>query len=58
MREDDTYRPGNLIMGGGGRGIRRVPEKAGIGDWDMAVSSDRINQAMTRVMPGNRLCKV
>ncbi|CUS13814.1 unnamed protein product [Tuber aestivum] len=35
MRADERYRPGNLIIGGGGRGVRRAPEKAGIGEWEV-----------------------
>ncbi|KAI5860868.1 hypothetical protein GGS23DRAFT_214755 [Durotheca rogersii] len=33
MREDATYRPGNLIIGGGGRGLRRAPDSYGMGEW-------------------------
>ncbi|OIW26966.1 hypothetical protein CONLIGDRAFT_707645 [Coniochaeta ligniaria NRRL 30616] len=33
MREDGGYRPGNLIVGGGGRGCRVAPEEYGIGEW-------------------------
>jgi len=33
MREDEAYRPGNLIVGGGGRGMRRAPREKGIGEW-------------------------
>ncbi|KAI0376179.1 hypothetical protein F5Y04DRAFT_292884 [Hypomontagnella monticulosa] len=33
MKEDGSYRPGNLIVGGGGRGMRRAPERYGIGEW-------------------------
>ncbi|KAL2868397.1 T6SS phospholipase effector Tle1-like catalytic domain-containing protein [Aspergillus lucknowensis] len=33
MKKDPNYRPGNLIMGGGGRGVRRAPEEYGIGEW-------------------------
>lgn len=35
MKHDENYRPGNLIMGGGGRGVRRAPKDAGIGDWEV-----------------------
>lgn len=35
MQADETYRPGNLIIGGGGRGIRIAPEKAGLGEWEV-----------------------
>lgn len=33
LKEDQAYRPGNLIIGGGGRGMRRAPEEYGIGEW-------------------------
>jgi len=33
MQHDPEYRPGNLIIGGGGRGCRKAPEKYGMGDW-------------------------
>jgi hypothetical protein len=35
MEEDERYRPGNLIIGGGGRGVRIAPKKYGIGDWEV-----------------------
>lgn len=34
MKRDKNYRPGNLIVGGGGRGTRVAPESYGIGEWD------------------------
>ncbi|KAE8159636.1 hypothetical protein BDV40DRAFT_314504 [Aspergillus tamarii] len=33
MYMDDDYRPGNLIVGGGGRGVLRAPSEKGIGQW-------------------------
>ncbi|KAF1998033.1 hypothetical protein P154DRAFT_622018 [Amniculicola lignicola CBS 123094] len=33
MRSDPTYRPGNLIVGGGGRGVRVAPQNMGTGKW-------------------------
>lgn len=36
MKEDSTYRPGNLIVGGGGRGTRTAPVEYGIGKWKIA----------------------
>ncbi|CAK7199862.1 hypothetical protein SEUCBS139899_002548 [Sporothrix eucalyptigena] len=33
MRQDPTYRPGNLIVGGGGRGCRVAPAHYGMGEW-------------------------
>jgi len=35
MYADPTYRPGNLLVGGGGRGIRVAPEKYGTGEWEV-----------------------
>lgn len=33
MLADSKYRPGNLIVGGGGRGVRHAPKDMGIGKW-------------------------
>ena len=33
MLADPKYRPGNLIVGGGGRGTRHAPKDEGIGKW-------------------------
>lgn len=33
MEADENYRPGNLIVGGGGRGIRRAPKHLETGEW-------------------------
>ncbi|KAL4882932.1 hypothetical protein BJY04DRAFT_36666 [Aspergillus karnatakaensis] len=33
MKKDPKYRPGNLILGGGGRGVRFAPEERGMGTW-------------------------
>ena len=33
MRHDPSYRPGNLIIGGGGRGTRKAPAEYGMGQW-------------------------
>lgn len=36
MKHDESYRPGNLIlMGKGGRGVKKAPKKYGIGQWDV-----------------------
>ncbi|KAK3109846.1 hypothetical protein LTR53_016465 [Teratosphaeriaceae sp. CCFEE 6253] len=53
MQADATYRPGNLIMGGGGRGLRKAPANAGIGRWHVAAESDRINQTAIRARPSS-----
>lgn len=34
MKQDSSYRPGNLIVGGGGRGCRVAPETYGMGEWE------------------------
>ncbi|KAJ6079134.1 hypothetical protein N7467_008887 [Penicillium canescens] len=33
MQANKGYRPGNVIVGGGGRGIRVAPEEHGMGEW-------------------------
>ncbi|ROT38440.1 hypothetical protein SODALDRAFT_333015 [Sodiomyces alkalinus F11] len=33
MQHDPKYRPGNLIIGGGGRGVRVAPPEYGMGEW-------------------------
>ncbi|KAH5682364.1 hypothetical protein HBI21_040990 [Parastagonospora nodorum] len=33
MLADPQYRPGNLIVGGGGRGVRHAPKDLGVGRW-------------------------
>lgn len=38
MQADKKYRPGNLIVGGGGRGCRVAPEEYGIGQWECIAS--------------------
>ena len=38
MEADPNYRPGNLIVGGGGRGMRKAPPELGIGQWEILVS--------------------
>lgn len=35
MQFNHDYRPGNLIIGGGGRGVRTADEKFGIGEWEV-----------------------
>lgn len=33
MEANEIYRPGNLIVGGGGRGVRKAPPEMKIGEW-------------------------
>lgn len=35
MEADENYRPGNLIIGGGGRGVKKAPQELGIGEWEV-----------------------
>lgn len=35
MEADENYRPGNLIIGGGGRGVAVAPKELGIGQWEV-----------------------
>ncbi|KAA8647928.1 hypothetical protein EYZ11_011747 [Aspergillus tanneri] len=35
MQANPDYRPGNLIIGGGGRGVKKAAAKYGIGEWDI-----------------------
>lgn len=54
MEEDKKYRPGNLIIGGGGRGVKNAPEHIGIGQWKILSSeSDPIREIYTRMHPIN-----
>lgn len=39
MKEDKLYRPGNLIVGGGGRGCRVAPESHGMGEWECVANA-------------------
>jgi len=40
MEANEKYRPSNLIIGGGGRGVRRAPKEAGIGNWEILKGQD------------------
>ncbi|KJR83628.1 uncharacterized protein SPSK_04023 [Sporothrix schenckii 1099-18] len=45
MKQDPSYRPGNLIVGGGGRGCRVAPAHYGMGDWEcIAEAGDPIGE--------------
>lgn len=49
MHLDKSYRPGNLIVGGGGRGCRRAPDSYGIGKWDcVANQGDPVGEIYVR----------
>lgn len=40
MLADPTYRPGNVIIGGGGRGVLVAPKEFGIGKWKVLREED------------------
>lgn len=49
MELGQSYRPGNLIIGGGGRGVKRAPEKYGIGKWTvLSNKGDPVRETYTR----------
>ncbi|KAJ3498263.1 hypothetical protein NLG97_g1260 [Lecanicillium saksenae] len=49
MNTDEKYRPGNLIMGGGGRGQRTAPKELGMGEWEcVAEPGDPIGEIWMR----------
>ncbi|RAK71882.1 T6SS phospholipase effector Tle1-like catalytic domain-containing protein [Aspergillus fijiensis CBS 313.89] len=49
MKSDPNYRPGNLIIGGGGRGVKRAPAEYGIGEWELkANAGDPVREVYVR----------
>lgn len=54
MRADERYRPGNLIIGGGGRGVRVAPPERGIGSWICVVGEgDPIDEIWVKKEEGS-----
>jgi Uncharacterized alpha/beta hydrolase domain (DUF2235) len=52
MDEDETYRPGNLIIGGGGRGVKIAPLCFAKGYWKVASDEgDPIRETYMRLHP-------
>jgi hypothetical protein len=50
MKAVPTYRPGNLILGGGGRGVITAPESAGIGEWEVCGNGgDVVRECVKRI---------
>ena len=49
MEANPRYRPGNLIVGGGGRGVRVAPKEYGMGQWDVVrEQGNPIGEVMVR----------
>lgn len=59
MEADPKYRPGNLIVGGGGRGVRQAPKKLGMGKWKCKRNEgDVIGEVFVRAAPPERKVEV
>lgn len=55
MHADSKYRPGNLIVGGGGRGVRHAPKDYGIGKWVAAHEEGHyVGECFVRRFPPER----
>ncbi|KAL8733867.1 MAG: hypothetical protein Q9166_001855 [cf. Caloplaca sp. 2 TL-2023] len=49
MEANEDYRPGNLIIGGGGRGVRKAPKDMGIGKWTVHKNKgDPVGEVLVR----------
>ncbi|ODH35053.1 hypothetical protein ACO22_03005 [Paracoccidioides brasiliensis] len=58
LRANKTYRPGNLIIGGGGRGVKKAPEFLGIGDWVVSsYEGDPVRETFVRVNISKNECQ-
>ena len=58
MEHDENYRPGNLIIGGGGRGVKKAPKTYGLGQWEIfKEEGDPIGETFVRkgVSPNTRM---
>ena len=54
MQMDETYRPGNLIIGGGGRGCRVAPKEYGTGEWEcVAEEGDPVGEIWVKKSKAN-----
>lgn len=52
MEANENYRPGNLIIGGGGRGVRKAPTEMGIGHWELLKNQgDPVTEVFVRKGP-------
>ena len=49
MESNEDYRPGNLIVGGGGRGVRKAPKELGMGAWEVVrEGGDLVGEVLVR----------
>ena len=52
MEANENYRPGNLIIGGGGRGVRKAPKEMGMGEWEvLRERGDPVGEILIRKGP-------
>lgn len=52
MEVNEKYRPGNLIVGGGGRGVKVAPKEYGMGEWKVkAGEGDPVSEVLVRKYP-------
>lgn len=57
LQMDPRYRPGNLIIGGGGRGVKRAGEKHGVGQWEVCKhEGDLVRQTYIRRKRSETVC--
>lgn len=55
LEQDERYRPGNLIIGGGGRGVKVAPKKYGTGHWEVSnYEGDPIREVYIRRGPSEQ----
>ena len=53
MEANEDYRPGNLIVGGGGRGVRKASKELGIGKWSVHKNKgDPVGEVLVRERKG------
>jgi len=49
MEANENYRPGNLIVGGGGRGVKVAPKALGMGQWEtLREAGDLVGECVVR----------
>ena len=54
MEAREEYRPGNVIVGGGGRGVRRAPPRFGVGKWDvLREEGDPVGEVLVKRQTGS-----
>jgi hypothetical protein len=59
MQADPSYRPGNLILGGGGRGVAVAPPEAGIGEWIVVgEEGDHVGEVYVKKSAAERAKKI